>query len=116
MFKLVNHANYLKESNRRHEIYSLPSMTVPGMVPSLQELVQKYVRGENVAQFNPVYDDSDVFPMGWEGMDEMERIDFAEQLKISLKAEQQKMGRSAPEKTMAADPEPDQKLPEEVEA
>lgn len=92
--KLVNWQNYATESNRQAEINRLPSKTVPGMTLSLQDLLTRYVRGENVATFTPIYagDDPD-FPIHLERMDEMERTDLARNLGGAIEQERDRLTR-----------------------
>jgi len=63
------------------EINTLPSLTIPDQVLTMDELVRRYVRGDpNVTQFQPVYSDNDDLP-NIETMDEMEKLEMARALK-----------------------------------
>lgn len=59
-----------------------PSLTVPDQAMPIKEILQRYVRGQEVKQFTPVYDD-DIAP-GYEGMDEIERLNLARDMKTQL--------------------------------
>lgn len=76
MRSIVNWGNYKTHSNRVGERNTLPSLTVPGQTLSLQQLLDRYVRGDQVAVFNPVYTEDPMFD-GLEQMDEMDRRDLA---------------------------------------
>ncbi len=54
-----------------------PSQTVPDMTLSLQELVQRYTRGQSVATFTPVYYGEDEEFADVSRMDPMERLEYA---------------------------------------
>jgi hypothetical protein len=54
-----------------------PSQTVPDMTLSLQELVQRYTRGQSVATFTPVYYGEDEEFADVSRMDPIERIEYA---------------------------------------
>lgn len=110
--KIRNHSNYLAEGNPSGEVFKLPSLTVPGMVPSLRELLDRYVRGENVAQFNPIYDDNPLIPDNFERLDFAEREEYLADIKEVVKETRSRMGRSKPEKTVEADPQPVEKFEE----
>lgn len=63
------------------EVNTLPSMTIPNQVLTMDELVRRYVRGDpNVTQFQPVYSDNDDMP-NIEHMDEMEKLEMSRALK-----------------------------------
>jgi len=71
----------------RPEVNTLPSLTVPGMTMSLEELLRRYVRGENVQTFQAQYAGEEDIP-DFNGMSEMDKIDMAKDLKQFV-AEQQ---------------------------
>lgn len=75
------------------ERYTLPSLTVPSQVLSLKEMLERYVRGENVDVFNPVYNGEDELP-DIERMSEMDRIDAAREMKSELERTVEAMKRS----------------------
>jgi hypothetical protein len=54
-----------------------PSQTVPDMTLSLQELVERYTRGQSVATFTPVYYGEDEEFADVSRMDPIERIEYA---------------------------------------
>jgi len=53
-----------------------PSLTIPGLVPSMEELVRKFVRGDSMDVFPGTFDDG-VVPVGLENMDFAERVELA---------------------------------------
>lgn len=96
---IVHHANYRQEifvgtpqtdfdfviaGNPRGETNGLPSQTIPGMTLSLHELLARYVKGDSVVQFNPVYTDDLDIPDGLEYMDEIERRELAGNIRESI--------------------------------
>lgn len=110
--KIRNHANYLEQGNPSGENFTLPSQTIPGMVPTLRELLEKYVRGENVTQFNPIYDDNPLIPDNFERLDFAEREAYLADIKEVVRETRSRLGRSKPEKTDEADPQPVEKFEE----
>lgn len=62
------------------ETFTLPSKAVPGMSLSIRELLDRYVHGHQVPQFEGVYDDEGNFPPGVEHLTEIERIDLAREM------------------------------------
>jgi len=66
------------------EVNILPSRTIPGMVTTLREMVEKYAQGGSVEVFKPVYTDDELIPDNWERWDEVERLDYARALREHL--------------------------------
>lgn len=60
-----------------------PSMTVPGMTLSVQELLKRFVRGETVTTFDPIYTDEDI-PDNLEHMTEIERLEMATNIRAAI--------------------------------
>ena len=60
-----------------------PSLTVPGMTMSLEELLKRYVRGDSVTTFTPVYVGDDDMP-DIASMTEMDKIDLARDLQSGI--------------------------------
>jgi len=112
--RMFTHASYAQEAKPRGEVFTKPSQTVPGMVPDLRDLIDRYVRGEHVEQFNPVYIDNDLVPDNFERMDVFDRAELAHELKLGIEQTRQRLGRKKPEKTQEAvpDPVPPQKVEE----
>jgi len=77
MRNLVNHtlAAY-GQLNNPAEFHDKPSKTVPGQTLSIRELLDRYVRGEQVEVFHPTYTDDDI-PDHLEHMTEIERKELA---------------------------------------
>lgn len=96
----------MQEAKPRGEVYTLPSMTVPGMVMPLRELIDRYVRGEHVEQFEPVFTDNQFIPDKLELMDVFDRAEYAKELKHSIALERERLGRKKAEKTKEPDPVP----------
>jgi len=107
--KIRNHSNYLELGNPSGEDFTLPSQTIPGMVPTLRELLDKYVRGETVTQFNPIYDDNPLVPDNFERLDFAEREEYLADIKEVVKETRSRLGRIQAEKTKEPDPEPIEK-------
>lgn len=100
------------------EVNNLPSKTVPGMTLSLQELLRRYVKGDPVKTFEPVYlGDDDFLPNNLDSMSEMDRIDYKNDLKQGISDFQTRKAAEAAQKkkedeiakaaTKAADPKPE---------
>lgn len=66
-----------KKTEQEIKSFLSPSQTVPDMTLSLQELVQRYTRGQSVATFTPVYYGEDEEFADVSRMDPMERIEYA---------------------------------------
>lgn len=64
------------------EYNNKPSLTIPDQVLPIAETLRRYVRGQDVQVFNPVYDE-DLAP-GYEAMNEMDRLDTARNMKDEL--------------------------------
>lgn len=77
--------------NRVGEINTKPSQTIPGMTLSLQELLKRYVKGDPVVLFEPVYlGEDDTIPDNLELMDEIQRLEMSRDIKEAIKTHQQK--------------------------
>lgn len=61
-----------------------PSLTVPGQTLPLRQLVERYIRGGDVEVFSGFYDEGDDIPDNIERMSEIERLDYARDLKRSI--------------------------------
>lgn len=75
------------------------SRTIPDQVMSVGEILQRYVRGQSIDAVPPVYTESDLVPVNWERMDEIERIEYTRTQKKFLK---EAVGRIQAEKTTDA--------------
>lgn len=84
---IINWANY-DPNNVKGEINNSPSLTVPGMTLSLKQLLERFVRGESVTTFQPVYlgDDSDMPDLS--RMDTIEKIEMAAEIKAAIRHHQ----------------------------
>lgn len=82
-----NWANYTGPVGKT---FTLPSETVPGMTLSIKELLARFVRGDNVTTFDPVYTDDPDIPDNLERMDPMERLDYARSLRQGISDAQQR--------------------------
>lgn len=71
-----NQTNY-KPGPQSYEVITGPSLTVPDQNLSMRELLDRYVRGEHVEVFTPVFSDDNDLPDGLEHMTELERIDMS---------------------------------------
>lgn len=58
----------------------MPSMTVPGMALTMKQVLERFVRGDNINVFEPVYAGELEVPE-FEQMTEMDKLDLARQLK-----------------------------------
>jgi len=63
------------------EVNTLPSCTIPDQALSIKEMLARYVRGQSVETFTPVYTDNEFIPDNLERMDVFERAELAKQLK-----------------------------------
>lgn len=76
--KFRSSINYIEKQEEQEEKSSMePSQTVPDMTLSLQELVERYTRGQSVATFTPVYYGEDEEFADVSRMDPIERIEYA---------------------------------------
>jgi len=76
--------NWYNYQTQPGEVNNLPSLTVPDQTLSLRELVARFTRGQNVATFEPVFDDdadSDLWLPDTNRMTFDEKIDYLENLK-----------------------------------
>ena len=105
---IINHANYAAVHGPNiprsvGEVNTLPSQTIPDQTLPLKTLLERYVRGGDVAVFPGVY--SEDVPPGLEDLTEIERIDASRELKAALIRHQ--IGRSLskiePEPTKTSD-------------
>lgn len=58
----------------------MPSMTTPGMALTMKQVLERFVRGDNINVFEPVYA-GDLEVPEFEQMSEMDKLDLARQLK-----------------------------------
>jgi len=104
-FNFVDHYTYEVGDDRKFivgESYvGQVSKTVPGMTLSLKDLLARYVRGDSVTVFEPVFT-GDADTANFEAMDEMDRIDAARQLKDSIADKQAEMQFKRNERAAAA--------------
>ena len=104
--KFRSSINYIVKKEEQEEKSSMePSQTVPDMTLSLQELVQRFTRGQSVATFTPVYYGEDEEFADVSRMDPIERIEYARfirekiaETKTSLAEQTRAVGRE-PEKS-----------------
>jgi hypothetical protein len=76
---------YIEKQTEQEEKSSMePSQTVPDMTLSLQELVQRYTRGQSVATFTPVYYGEDEEFADVSRMDPIERIEYARYIREQI--------------------------------
>lgn len=115
---IANWFNYSMEGNPSGEVFVKPSLTVPGQVLSLQQLLDRLVRGENVTQFNATYSDDPDLP-DVTALDEQERLmlsrqygEFIEETKKQRNARLDRMHKEA----LARDAENERKSSPEPEA
>lgn len=72
-------------SGPKKEKFTLPSLTVPDQTLSLHDLISRYVRGQEVPVYQPVFLDEDSpVPPGLENMTVQDRIDLARELKENI--------------------------------
>jgi acyl-CoA reductase-like NAD-dependent aldehyde dehydrogenase len=77
--------SYIEKESEQEEKSSMePSQTVPDMTLSLQELVQRYTRGQSVATFTPVYYGEDEEFADVSRMDPIERIEYARYIREQI--------------------------------
>lgn len=56
-------------------VTKLPSVTIPGQVMSLTQILDRFRRGQSVQSFPPVYNPE--FPPGYEELSKIEKIELA---------------------------------------
>ncbi|MEM2002479.1 MAG: hypothetical protein QXT77_07540 [Candidatus Methanomethylicaceae archaeon] len=80
----------------KNEVNESPSMTVPDMTMSLQELLKRYTRGGEVATFQPVYQQTDDFENDPDisKMDATEKLEYARQIRESISEYQRNANRN----------------------
>jgi len=115
MQQIINWTNFGQYGLKVGEINGLPSKTVPGQTLSIQELVKRYIRGESVEVFKGEYDaDTDLPDIS--KMTEMDKLDFARELKetanqasayIERKAKPKPAGGRSSDKNMTDEVEPE---------
>jgi hypothetical protein len=77
--------SYIEKQSEQEEKSSMePSQTVPDMTLSLQELVERYTRGQSVATFTPVYYGEDEEFADVSRMDPIERIEYARYIREQI--------------------------------
>jgi hypothetical protein len=77
--------SYIQKQSEQEEKSSMePSQTVPDMTLSLQELVERYTRGQSVATFTPVYYGEDEEFADVSRMDPIERIEYARYIREQI--------------------------------
>jgi len=84
---IVNHSNYPFRSSMIFEHHTKASLTVPGQTLSLKQILEKYVRGEHVEVFTPVFTDEDI-PADLERMTEIDRLELARDIKEKIEVVQ----------------------------
>jgi len=77
-------ATYYRDMQMSHESNNSPSLTVPGQSQDIKTLIDRYVRGQNIATFNPIYDDDNNLPLGLENLSPIERIALAQDIKSNI--------------------------------
>lgn len=103
--RIVTHHTFQFEgwSNPVGEFNDSPSKTVPGQSLSLKELIARYVRGENVKVFTPVFTDSDSIPDQLEYLDPLERLELASDIGNAIAQHQRRKVQPTPD---SVKPEP----------
>ena len=98
MNKFINHANYKNDPYADADAYRETfikgsSKTKPDQTMSLQELINRFTRGGEVATLTPVYAGDADFP-DIDRMDPMERLDYARQIEQEIEHEKAKIARN----------------------
>jgi hypothetical protein len=81
--RLVNFANFTSVM-KWGENFTQPSKTVPNMTLSLKELLERYVRGQDVSIFEGSYDADQEDMPDVSRMDQMERLDLARNIRAQI--------------------------------
>lgn len=121
MSKIINHANFVGhytfyDDNGKGTLlagetfHGQISKTVPGMTLSLKDLLARYVRGEQVEVFSPVYSDDPDIPDNLELMSVQDRLDAAREIRGAIDVFQREKKEAA-----AAPPPPPPPPPSSVE-
>jgi len=66
-----------------------PSKTVPGQTLSLEELLRRHVRGENIQSYEPVYTAEPLYD-GIENLNTLDKMDYLNEVKSAIKQVQAK--------------------------
>lgn len=68
------------------EINNEPSLTVPNMTMSLEEILTRYTRGGEIATLTPVYQEHDEFDESpdLQKMDAVEKLQYAKDIRDSI--------------------------------
>lgn len=85
--RLVNYSTFTSMV-KWGEVFTLPSKTVPNMTLSLKELLERYVRGQDVSIFEGSYDADDGDMPDVSRMDQLEKLELARSIKQSIDAVQ----------------------------
>lgn len=83
---VANWANYSQQSKGRAEHFKRPSLTVPGQTLSLKQLLDRYVKGQDVDVFTPQYSEDPDIPDNLEKMDTLEKLDLAQNIRRGIKS------------------------------
>jgi len=70
-------------------VNNLPSMTVPGQEVTVAQLFERLTRGRDVPELNGIY--TDAVPPGIEMMDNFQRRDLAQRLRVQQLALQEEL-------------------------
>lgn len=85
--KIINYRNYNPDDHKAF-ISERPSKTVPGQDMPIRELVDRYVRGQNVETFTPTYTD-EIDPTYFK-MDKQDSAMAARHIKRQIERERRK--------------------------
>lgn len=91
---IVNWATYAEgDHNVPGERFTKPSQTVPGQTLSLKEIIERFVRrGETLPSLGGVYAGEETdFPDDLERMDQLDRLELAQNLGSAIKSEQSRL-------------------------
>lgn len=103
MTPVRNWANWAKLTNPIGEENRSPSMTVPNQTLSLQELLKRYVRGQDVTVMPGVYHGEDHDMPDIEHMDAVERLELAQKIRGGIESAQERNAKIAEAKKVEAE-------------
>jgi len=111
----MKHQGWNSYAGATGEVYTGKSKAIPGMTLPLKTLVDRFVRGQNVTTFEPVYLGDEEFP-DVERMDPMERLDLARDIRDGIDEVRRKSSFKKQAEKEAEKPNPDPPLRDDVPA
>lgn len=96
------------------EVNTSPSQTIPDMALSLPEMLKRYVRGEKVTTFTPIFTDDPDIPDNLERMDALDRLDLSRNIAAGIEDFREEISHKRKKQVPPPEPEPDAPDPESL--